>query len=107
MPAFNNRKLDFTVSEDGKKVSVSQIAIETLIESKIITKANQILEVSERKRYDVVDQKIGYMEERVLIYLDAKFEKVVTGICEMVTSKMFDAEVERRVKQKLLERGNF
>jgi ABC-type sulfate transport system substrate-binding protein len=54
-----------------------------------------------------VNRRIEAIEKSVSAYIDYKFDKLSEKICELLLTRKFDEEVDRKVKERLNKRGGF
>jgi hypothetical protein len=54
-----------------------------------------------------INKRIENIEERLLIFIDHKFNCLTESIIEKMINRRFEEEIERRVTKRLQERGKF
>ncbi len=66
------------------------------------TVANKTIEIE-----GDVSKRIEKIEKSVSAYIDYKFDVLSEKICELLLTRKFNEEVERKVKERLNKRGGF
>ncbi len=54
-----------------------------------------------------IDSRMAFVEKSVSAYIDYKFDKLAESICDLLITRKFKEEVERRVNERLSKKDKF